>query len=99
MPRKNGILKGELKVTGGKLLKCKLTLKKDVIATLKITGDFFLYPEEKITDLETCLLGCQINLRDIQSKLTYFFQHIELVGASPQDFINLIMLTSKEKKK
>jgi hypothetical protein len=99
MPRENGILKGELKVTGGKLLKCQLTLHKDVITTLKITGDFFLYPEETITDLETCLLGCRINLKDIQSKITNFFQHVELVGAVPQDFINLIMLTSKEQKK
>lgn len=98
MPRKNGILRGELKVTGGKLLKCQLTLKKDIIATLTITGDFFLYPEEKITDLETCLLGCRINQKDIQSKLSPFFQHVELVGAVPQDFINLILLTSKEKK-
>ena len=98
MSRENGILKGELKAPGGKLLKCELTLKKDIIATLKITGDFFLYPEEKITDLETCLLGCRINLKNIQPILTFFFQHVELVGATPQDFINLIMLTSKEKK-
>ena len=99
MLRENGILRGELKVTGGKLLKCQLTLKKDIIDTLTITGDFFLYPEEKITDLETCLLGCHPHLKDIKSKLTSFFQHVELVGATPQDFINLIMLTSKEKKK
>ena len=99
MSRKNGILRGELKVTGGKLLKCELTLKKDMVATLKITGDFFLYPEEKITDLETCLLGCRIHLKDIQSKLTFFFQNVELVGAAPQDFINLIMLTGKGQKK
>ena len=99
MPKKNGILRGELKVTGGKLLKCQLALQKDIIISLKITGDFFLYPEEKITDLETCLLGCPINIKEIQSKLTPFFKHVELVGANPQDFINLIMLTSKEKKK
>lgn len=98
MSRENGILKGELKATGGKLLKCELTLKKDIIATLKITGDFFLYPEEKITDLETALLGCRINLKGIQPILTFFFQQVELVGATPQDFINLILLTGKEKK-
>lgn len=99
MSKENGILRGELKATGGKLLKCELSLKKDIIATIKITGDFFLYPEEKIFDLETCLLGCRINLKDVQTKLTFFFQHVELVGAAPQDFINLIMLTSAEKKK
>ena len=99
MPKENGILRGELKVTGGKLLKCRLTLKKNIIATLTLTGDFFLYPEEKITDLETCLLGCRINQKDIQPKITSFFQHVELVGAVPQDFINLLLLTNKEKKK
>jgi lipoate-protein ligase A len=98
MSRQNGILKGELKATGGKLLKCELTLKKGRITSLKITGDFFLYPEEKITDLETCLLGCRFTTKDVQQKLTIFFHQAELVGATPQDFINLIMLTSKEKK-
>jgi lipoate-protein ligase A len=99
MSRENGILKGEFKAVGGKLLKCELTLRKGIINSIKITGDFFLYPEEKITDLETQLCGCYLNCEDITGVVTRFFQDADLVGASPQDFINLILLIGKEKKK
>ncbi|MCD6171849.1 MAG: hypothetical protein J7J36_05505 [Thermoplasmata archaeon] len=48
MKAKNGILKGEIKVKNGKLLKCKIELDDNKIKNIRITGDFFMYPEEKI---------------------------------------------------
>ena len=44
------------KVEGGKLLKITVEFD-DVIDDVKITGDFFLHPEESIKDLEKNLFG------------------------------------------
>ena len=51
MKVKNGILKGELKVKNGKLIKCTLEIKDGRIKSIKFTGDFFMHPEEKIEEL------------------------------------------------
>ncbi len=96
MHKKSGILKGELKAKHGKLLRCNLTLKNNTIQTIQITGDFFLHPEDKILDLEQLLTGCQLTEAHITSRLTKFFQDATVIGATPQDFLSLIMLTSKK---
>jgi len=96
MHKKSGILKGELKARGGKLIRCTLTVKNNIIQTIQITGDFFLHPEEKILDLEKLLTGCQLTEVHITSHLNQFFQDATVIGATPQDFLNLIMLTSKK---
>ena len=95
----NGILKGELKAQGGKLIRCFLTIQDDKINSIKITGDFFLHPEEKIFELEEILTGCQITESLISQRLTKFFKNATLIGASPQDFLNIILLTSRERTK
>lgn len=45
-----------LKVFGGKLLRISVNFH-EVVESVKITGDFFLYPEESITDVEHALSG------------------------------------------
>ena len=56
MKVKNGILKGELKVKGGKLIKCTLELDEGKIKRIKITGDFFIYPEDAIEKVDAGLI-------------------------------------------
>ena len=48
------------KVEAGKLLKISVEFD-DVIDDVKITGDFFLHPEESIKDLEKNLFGLKSN--------------------------------------
>ena len=43
--------KAKYKVKGGKLIKVQLAKKEDRIEGIKITGDFFLHPEELIEQL------------------------------------------------
>ena len=45
-----------LKVKDGKLVKVQLTRKKGKIQKIRITGDFFLHPEEIIDGLEQALV-------------------------------------------
>ncbi|MEM3839179.1 MAG: hypothetical protein QXF01_01215 [Candidatus Micrarchaeaceae archaeon] len=48
------------KVIGGKLLTVKLEFGS-FIQKAEISGDFFLYPEEKLGEIEKCLVGVSIN--------------------------------------
>ena len=95
MPAKNGILKGELKVKGGKLLKCSIIVENEKINQIKITGDFFMYPEEKIEEMEKMLIGKEIKEREIKKALDDFFLEVETFGASKEDFLEVIMMAIK----
>ena len=95
MSAENGILKGELKVKGGKLLKCSLTIKNRKISQIKITGDFFMYPEEKIEEMEKMLIGKEMERDAIKKALDKFFLEVETFGASKEDFLEVIMMAIK----
>ena len=87
----NGILKGELKVRGGKLVRCIIEIKKGKIKKIKFSGDFFMHPEEKIEELEKRMIGIMFNEEKIRKIFDEFFMEVEVIGASKEDFLNLIM--------
>ena len=95
MPAENGTLKGELKVKGGKLIKCSIEVKNKEIKQIKITGDFFMYPEEKIEEMEEMLIGKEIKEDAIKKALDEFFLEVETFGASKEDFLEVIMMAIK----
>lgn len=79
-----------IKVPNGKLLKIKIAIEKQRIKSLQILGDFFLYPEEAIKDLENSLINktqqqCLQTIMDIIEK-----KKIQLLGFSTQDLNDLI---------
>lgn len=92
----NGILKGELKVKGGKLVKCSLSVKDGVIEQIKFTGDFFMYPEEEIEELEKMLEG--VRVEEITEIFDEFFPKVRIFGASKQDFFDVISIAIKNLK-
>lgn len=47
----------DYKVRNGKLLRLEFELDKDIIKKIKINGDFFIYPETAITEIENILVG------------------------------------------
>ena len=91
MKVKNGILKGELKVKGGKLIKCKIELQEGKIKRIKITGDFFMYPEDAIEKLEKALQGIQFDEKEISRKVKEALNGVELIGATMEDFVDAII--------
>ncbi|MCD6474336.1 MAG: hypothetical protein J7K47_05485 [Thermoplasmata archaeon] len=91
MKVKNGILKGELKVKGGKLIKCTLELDEGKIKRIKITGDFFMYPEDAIEKLEKALQGIQFDEKEISRKVKEALNGVELIGATMEDFVDVII--------
>lgn len=82
----------EYKIPGGKLLTCEMRVVEGVIAEIKLSGDFFMHPEDAIKELEEELTGSRIDA--YESKIIEFFQdrEIKLFGISPGDFSKVIEL-------
>ncbi len=82
--------KAEKKIVGGKLIKVKVTVDGDLIKRVRITGDFFMHPEEKIIELERSLRD--VKLRELEQHVNRWFKNndVILIGVSPQDFADVI---------
>ena len=80
------------KVAGGKLLRCEMDISDGKISSIKITGDFFMHPEEKIVELEAALTGIKTEKDAIERVVDEFFKgEVEVIGAEADDFIALIL--------
>ncbi len=86
-----------LKVAGGKLLKASVQAAGGRISSLKITGDFFLHPEETLAEIESALANHLLNESAITATISSLLQknNAQLIGAAPQDFAKVIMEASK----
>ena len=79
---KNGIYKSK-----GGLIKTKMNIEDDIIKNIRIYGDFFFYPEDKLFELEKLLIGKKKD--DILELIAKFYKEnkIESPGLEPNDFI------------
>jgi len=85
-------MRAELKVPGGKLIRIECAVKNEKIVSAKITGDFFMHPEEAIYVLEKSLIGSAISEEDIERRVNESLKaDIILVGASNADFTSVII--------
>jgi lipoate-protein ligase A len=92
MKQKPGTISADYKVVGGKLLRVRLQVEHNIIQSIRITGDFFMHPEPAIEQLERQLIGIQCNAQALSAILQQFFERdIEIVGASAEDFVTVIM--------
>lgn len=62
------------KVPNGKLLKIFLEDSAGKISSIKITGDFFLYPEENLEKLENYLIGAVLKKEELSAKIEEFLK-------------------------
>jgi len=78
------------KVPNGKLLKLFLEVKEGRIDTIKITGDFFVHPEEAIEELEKQL--CGVGIADVEQVVHTFFEQrdVEMVGLTEESLIQAL---------
>lgn len=80
------------KVPGGKLLKI-FVQADEVIQDIKITGDFFIYPEDSIEFIESALKGAPMEeaaLTKITAKAT---KDVELFGLDVDSIVHTILMT------
>ena len=86
--------KAAYKVTGGKMIRVSLGESNGKIREIKITGDFFLHPEELINELEDMLVGTPLNVKDLTSSIKMLMENRDatLLGASTKDFVKCILI-------
>lgn len=86
---------GDYKAIGGKLLRVRMTVTEDSpprIQTLRITGDFFMHPEEAIEDLEQLLTGVSLDETTLRACVqTFFAGDVQVVGADEDDFVTALL--------
>lgn len=73
-----------LKNPGEKLVHIDIDFEKSTISWIHISGDFFLYPEEAIGDIEQALLGLPVDPQLIEQNICTLIKNndIEMVGIS-----------------
>jgi lipoate-protein ligase A len=78
------------KIPGGKLIRIDVQFSER-IERIKITGDFFLDPEETLDRIEETLTGVPLPLDRpaLSQRITDLLveMHAELIGAAPEDII------------
>jgi lipoate---protein ligase len=91
--------KSVYKVPNGKLL--KISLKYDdrarQILDLRITGDFFAYPEEAIEILEKNLLKTTLDEKILKDKIDEVIREnkLEFIGLNTEGLVNGILMCFK----
>ncbi len=82
------------KVKEGKIVKVEVEYN-DIIEKLKITGDFFLHPEDVLDDIEKSMVGLK---KDVKFDTLVFKIHsiararnAQMIGISPESVASVIM--------
>jgi lipoate-protein ligase A len=87
----------DYKAPGGKLVRVRLREDQGTIQSVKITGDFFLVPEESLGKLEKMLEDAPLREAELRLLVDRFFRGTgaQGLGVAPDDFVKAI-LSAKE---
>ncbi len=95
------VLKSLYKAPKG-LIRIKIFVEGERVKEVRVTGDFFFYPEEKISLLERHLkkIGLKGDLKSIERSIHDFFikEKIETPNVDPTHFAEAFYLALKQLK-
>jgi lipoate-protein ligase A len=75
-----------------KLIKISLEYtKKKIISSIRITGDFFLYPEETLDQIEASLIGTKMDRNSIKETIEKCLSHSEPFGFDSESLTDAII--------
>ncbi len=79
------------KVKEGKIVKVEIDCV-DVIRQLKISGDFFLHPEETLDDIEKGMIGMKkdASIDILAGEIKNISKGAEMIGISPASLASVI---------
>ena len=83
-----------------KLIKISLEYDEDskIINLITITGDFFLYPEETLDELEVNLIGTKLGKDEIKQKIEKCLNGSEAFGFDSESLTDAILGCLKEEQ-
>jgi lipoate-protein ligase A len=87
------MLSADYKAPGGKLVRIRLSEDQGTIKSVKITGDFFLVPEESLAKLEKMLEDTPRREGELKLLVDRFFRGTgaQGLGVTPEDFVKAIL--------
>lgn len=87
------MLAADYKGPGGKLVRVRLKEEDGVIRWVKISGDFFLLPEESLPKLEKMLEDVPIREKELGLLVERFFRATgaQPLGITPVDIVKAIL--------
>ena len=75
-----------------KLIKISLEYTDSkIISSIRITGDFFLYPEETLDQIEASLIGTKMDRNSIKETIEECLSHSEAYGFDSESLTEAIM--------
>jgi hypothetical protein len=79
------------------MLRVRLTEKDGRIETVKISGDFFLIPEDSLAKLEKMLEDTRLDEKELKLLVDRFFRgtNAQGLGVSSDDFVKAILSTKR----
>jgi lipoate:protein ligase-like protein len=86
-------LSADYKAPGGKLLRVRLRQTGDRIDSVRISGDFFLIPEDSLPKLEKMLEDVPLREKELKLLVDRFFRGTSAqgLGVAPYDFVKAIL--------
>ncbi len=87
------LLSADYKAPGGKLLRVRLREKDERIDSVRISGDFFLIPEDSLPKLEKMLEDVPLREKELKLLVDRFFRGTSAqgLGVTPDDFVKAIL--------
>jgi lipoate-protein ligase A len=85
-------MRHEEKIPGGKMLAVEAELSGPTITNVRITGDFFLHPEEALIKVEGALCGisAESSEAEIAAIAEKSLEGAQLIGASASDIARIL---------
>ena len=81
----------ERKIPNGKLVRVEVDFTDKIISHIKITGDFFVHPEDALLILEKNLVGSNIDGIKETVKMLFATLNAEIIGFSHDDLSSIIL--------
>lgn len=84
----------------GKIVKINLSYKQELqlIQSIKITGDFFVHPEEVIEELEQGLCGTKLEKEELKNKIKLILKDSKIFGFDVNSLVEMILRISGDRK-
>ena len=94
------LLSSDYKAPGGKLVRVRLTEASGRIQSAKISGDFFLIPEDSLPKLEKMLEDARLDEGELKLLVDRFFRGTGAkgLGVTPEDFVKAILATKGDQQ-
>jgi len=85
-------MEGSYKAAKG-LIRVKAEVESGGLREIQIAGDFFMYPEDSLWELERALVGTEVSRDKILSRVKAFYERTGVLtpGVVPEDFAEAIV--------